>query len=299
MIILPAEPAQGFVKLPYHTFIADHVTKSGGVVETLGPSSDPSMDLYGVKIETQPNRPWFFVQSAIHGQHEWTSAYWCVKFMRHIINPSQSPSPHIYRWLRNQWNWYFIPVVNPWGYENGPSEQGSTDKSETRYNANSVDLNRNFDADWEEYESTRKGSSPFSEPETQAVRDAVLSVKPLVFLDWHTWGGEIEQGKFSNHPPELQHMFALLNDAKDTWIAATGEQWGPAGVRSEWPSAKHWVIKQANSTGRPTVAATAEISYKYSLDVQMRLGVTANLALAVHLAHWYNTGEQMLYEEPW
>ncbi len=65
------------------------------------------------------------------------------------------------------------------------------DTSIGRFNANAVDLNRNFDCKWQS-ESTwrgaavKAGSSPFSEPEAMALRDYVLtnSIEAAVF--WHS-----------------------------------------------------------------------------------------------------------------
>jgi len=71
---------------------------------------------------------------------------------------------------------YFIPSINPDGNASG-----------SRYNANDVDLNRNWDTDdWRSnpavpgYSSGKAGaggSRPFSEPETVALRDLLTSLR--------------------------------------------------------------------------------------------------------------------------
>ncbi|MBN1922744.1 MAG: protein kinase [Anaerolineae bacterium] len=71
---------------------------------------------------------------------------------------------------------YFIPSINPDG-----------NASNSRYNANGVDLNRNWDtADWRSnaavpgYPDGKTGAggrSPFSEPETQALRDLLRQLQ--------------------------------------------------------------------------------------------------------------------------
>lgn len=68
----------------------------------------------------------------------------------------------------------------------------------SRKNANGVDLNRNWDWKWAAFPSapadtTYKGTAPFSEPETRALRDLALVLKPqgLTFaLDAHDTGEE-------------------------------------------------------------------------------------------------------------
>ncbi|MFA6132288.1 MAG: DUF2817 domain-containing protein, partial [Patescibacteria group bacterium] len=92
----------------------------------------------------------------------------------------------------------FIPLMNPYGIMNA-----------TRYNANGVDLNRNFDYQWAAFASSTKGSSAFSEVETQAVRDFIVAnTSNIVFVnDAHaamaispgmTWGYDL-----GATPPDL------------------------------------------------------------------------------------------------
>lgn len=76
---------------------------------------------------------------------------------------------------------------------------GGTDFCLWKANANAVDLNVNFDARWGTGAEnlTRKASAnyigpyPFSEPETKALRDFTLEVKPSATVSWHSKGEEI------------------------------------------------------------------------------------------------------------
>ena len=62
-------------------------------------------------------------------------------------------------------------------------------------NANGVNLNRNYDTPaWvlvdDPTSDAYGGTQPFSEPETQAVRDIILAnTDAIYFADWHTNGG--------------------------------------------------------------------------------------------------------------
>lgn len=65
-------------------------------------------------------------------------------------------------------------------------------------NARGVDLNRNFDAGWETYEGVPypssdhyKGQSPVSEPETQAVVNAVHNCEAILTISYHSTGSVI------------------------------------------------------------------------------------------------------------
>ncbi|MCK5821134.1 MAG: DUF2817 domain-containing protein [Bacteroidales bacterium] len=76
-------------------------------------------------------------------------------------------------WVDNYEIW-FIPLVNPDGRE-----------AVRRYNENGIDLNRNYS-----FEHTAVGNhgEPFSEPETQVIRDLTALYPPAMSLTYHTSG---------------------------------------------------------------------------------------------------------------
>ena len=80
-----------------------------------------------------------------------------------------------------------IPSLNPDGLSRTISLSG-------RWNGNNVDLNRNFDYNWKpttQFHNTTEscGTTPFSEPETSALRDYVLAEKPDLTIFYHCcWG---------------------------------------------------------------------------------------------------------------
>ena len=104
---------------------------------------------------------------------------------------------------------YFVPTVNPDGYEDGraliasaPGTGSQADAELARYafNANDVDLNRNFDANWrptacggerfrlrfgDVCRAGMAGSKPFSEPETQAYAEFIKNKKIALALTYH------------------------------------------------------------------------------------------------------------------
>ena len=105
------------------------------------------------------------------------------------------------KYLLDQRVIYICPVVNPDGYYYNQTLSpggGGTWRKNRRYNEPSygVDLNRNFGFNWG-YDNlgssptpsnvTYRGLSAFSEPETQAQRDLVNSLKPVTGLSFHTY----------------------------------------------------------------------------------------------------------------
>jgi hypothetical protein len=65
-----------------------------------------------------------------------------------------------------------------------------------RFNANTVDLNRNFDCDWQasalwQNKNVSGGSSAFSEPESKAIKNYVETNKPKAVVVWYSSAGGV------------------------------------------------------------------------------------------------------------
>ncbi|HRQ40102.1 MAG TPA: M14 family metallopeptidase [Chloroflexota bacterium] len=87
-----------------------------------------------------------------------------------------------------------------------------------RFNTNGVDLNRNWDCNWSETAVWRDqtisgGPYPFSEPESQSLRDFLLAQQPLLVVFWHSAAnGVFASGCPGAFPPSLQ-MASLYGQA--------------------------------------------------------------------------------------
>jgi carboxypeptidase T len=121
---------------------------------------------------------------------------------------------------------WIVPMVNPDGH--AIVETTGVDQ---RKNANNVtggkrrvgtDLNRNYDIAWgtvgdsgQPESDTFRGAKPFSEPETQAVRDLLLKVKPIIYMTFHSYSNAVMwPWDHKNEAP------------KDPRLAALGQQLG-------------------------------------------------------------------------
>ena len=122
----------------------------------------------------------------IHGGYEANSIALAREFVRYYrANPDHLP---------DQFRLHIIDNMNPDGLfrvtGGTPVTEFDFRSAETepgRFNANFVDLNRNWDGDWQptSYWRNREvsaGSAPFSEPETRAVRDYLLAIDPVVSI---------------------------------------------------------------------------------------------------------------------
>ena len=98
--------------------------------------------------------PVVLLTSGIHGDEQ-TAVMGLYNFIKSIMTDSDG----VAKSLRNAIQFKIVPVCNPWGYNNAK-----------RVNAHSVNINRNFSYKWSEKTDTDKGSAPYSEYETKALK---------------------------------------------------------------------------------------------------------------------------------
>ncbi|MCA9355724.1 hypothetical protein KC865_04260 [Candidatus Kaiserbacteria bacterium] len=134
-----------------------------------------------------------------HGGYSWNTAlvgYELVDYLK--ANPEAIPENVTVT---------VIPLLNPDGLEatigktgkfTSADATGISDETRVagRFNANEVDLNRNFDCEWKatgtwKDQSVSGGESPFSESEAVAVRDYVETYKPVAAVVWFSSEGKV------------------------------------------------------------------------------------------------------------
>lgn len=134
----------------------------------------------------------------MHGGYEWNSVLLAYDFVDYLrSNPSDIP---------NNLTVTVIPDANPDGVFEVTGKEGrfavadvSTDTkvlAAGRFNAHTVDLNRNFDCKWQpkgtwQSKTTSAGATVFSEPEAVTIRDYALKNKPEAFVFWHSASGNV------------------------------------------------------------------------------------------------------------
>ena len=163
--------------------------------------------IWAVKISDNPNvqenEPSVGFDALIHAR-EPASMSSLMYFMWYLLeNYGTDP---LATYLVNNREIYCVPVYNADGYEynrqTDPNGGGMWRKN--RKNSGSgcygIDLNRNYSYQWgydnvgsspDPCDETYRGSAPFSEPESQAVRDFVLDKNIKTYFNMHAYGNDL------------------------------------------------------------------------------------------------------------
>lgn len=141
--------------------------------------------------------------AGIHGGYEWNTVLLAYEMMDYL-----SENPEI---IPENLRVTVIPVLNPDGLKETvgttsrfeASDVSSSKEVSGRFNANGVDLNRNFDCLWQP-ESTWKnqkvsaGDKVFSEPEALALQSLVETLDPIGVVVWYSAAGGVYASSCEN-----------------------------------------------------------------------------------------------------
>lgn len=149
---------------------------------SLGKDTSGQYDVWKYTFTPKKYTKTIVLSAMTHG-NEYTGFYALAQFME-LVTTRWKEFPQL-AYLRKNVRIITVPIVNPWGHAN-----------EKRQNFNLVDLNRNTDVFWENFTSTKgqvgqiyyKGPQPFSENESQYMRDLFASVGKdfVAYIDFHT-----------------------------------------------------------------------------------------------------------------
>ena len=153
----------------------------------------PADEVGGVGTTTE-----LLLVGGIHGGYEWNTVLVAYQMMDYLkTNPDVIPA---------NLKVTVIPVLNPDGLNKvvgttSPFTLADVPSSpETaasgRFNANNVDLNRNFDCDWQatgkwQNKTVSGGSEVFSEPESRAIKNYIETNKPAAIIVWYSSAGGV------------------------------------------------------------------------------------------------------------
>ena len=187
-------------------------------IEKIGAGSVEEYPIWAIKISDNPTideKEPAVLFTATHHAQEPLGLELCLYLIDHFCT-NYERDKRVKRWIDESEIW-LVPVVNPDGYHLIMDSNNSLHfwrKNLRDNNQNSVfdpeidgtDLNRNYDYNWHvESDSAYKswhyrGPYPFSENETQAIRNLTLREKFVFNLDFHSHG-EVILYPWDNAPP--------------------------------------------------------------------------------------------------
>ena len=241
-------------------------------------TSAPEYEIIGYSAQNRPIEIYRFgnggkllvFAGAIHGGYEWNSALLAWEFIDYLKSNSEIIPKNL--------SVAVIPAINPDGLAKIAGKEGRfaaadipAGTNETgRFNANNVDLNRNFDCNWQpkgiwRQKEVNAGSAAFSEPESAALRDYVLKNKPAAVVFWHSQSnavyGSMCNADMSDETRAILNAYAKASGypAKDTF-----DQYQVSGDATDWLASIH------------ISAITVELATHQSIEWQKNLaGINA------------------------
>ncbi len=146
-------------------------------MEDEGRSSD-GRPIYSLNVGDESN-PTMYFGAAIHGW-EWENSYGLLRLAEVLCE-----NPNVEGLNTNELHFKMLPVQNPGGFDRF-----------TRQNSRGVDLNRNFDCNWDAFHYAQDvrtpwdynymGTEPASERETRIIQRLIDRCRPLCVIDFHT-----------------------------------------------------------------------------------------------------------------
>ena len=177
-----------------------------------------------------------------HGGYSWNASLVAFELMDYLKgNPAKIPASVQVT---------VIPVLNPDGLNKAAGTSGRFTKEQiatsidtqvsSRFNANGVDLNRNFDCAWQAkgtWQSTTVsgGTAPFSEPETLALKNFVESYKPTAVVSYYSAVGGVFSSNCKNGVlPETSALTTAYATASGYKGYKTFDFYAITGDMSNW-----------------------------------------------------------------
>jgi len=254
------------------------------VTQTATPSLEPSPTstsipmvegpiLYGYSVQNRPLQAFRIgtgpiarlLVGGIHGGYEANTTRLVEEFFIDIAASTDLVPPQI--------SLYFVPLVNPDGAAAG------NDRILGRLNANSVDLNRNWDYEWQSVathgtQPVSGGTAPFSEPETSALRDFILDHHIQAAIFYHSAMSEVYPGAGRN-TSKTEELAMLMAEY-------TGYRYAPECIPGQITTgdAINWLTTQG------ITAVEVELSTHTELDWEQ------NFAALLAFLAWDLDGEQ-------
>jgi hypothetical protein len=196
----PSDPTAG----RYHTYAEIEAELQAlasshpavAAVSSIGKSVQ-QRELWAIKISDQVNQDEDEPVAVLLGCHharEWISVDVPFLIAKYLLENYATDT--LVTRLVNKSEIWIVPMINPDGHQYSVTTDRLWRKNR-RNNGDGtfgVDLNRNYSYQWggpgssgDTYSEIYRGPSPFSEPETQAVRDFLQQVSPRALISYHNF----------------------------------------------------------------------------------------------------------------
>lgn len=271
--------------------------------KTIGKSVE-GRDIYALKLGKGKKE--ILMDGSLHAREHMTTNVilemldtYSAHYLKNTIYEGYSP-----RNLLNNVSIWFIPMLNPDGVtlvqsgangvKNGELStkinKGSTNFQAWKANVRGVDLNDNFDSNWDKINSNVKSPSPsgyrgprvFSEPESRALRDFVLSRDFKGYYSYHSSGQIIYWFNFQKDGQATRDITIARNVS-----SLTGYRVVPPMFVVGSGASTDWFIKQTKMPGlvieispyvgnKPVPLANWDSVWKLNRKVGLYLAKEAN-----------------------
>lgn len=277
-----------YIKLSNYLEITDYILDTECQVHELGLSSSGDM-VYGLSVGDL-SKPMIFIDGTMHGAHEWRCTHWVKEFIERIDQPLLDDNKPIIEEFKTKFCFMVIPCLNTYGYTHNSYQ-----------NSNGVNLNANFPIGWDEYKIDGydipghiryKGSAPFSEPESQIIKNIFDTYRVIGHVNCHTWGGATG-GVFetsSGNIPQRTFLNSVMDEIKTSFPEKSQSLTVRYRTVPSTPWVTEWGAVQDSKAGRATVSVIFETGSLETEHMQAELGMTGLFIFSKNLLRLFETG---------
>jgi predicted deacylase len=178
------------------------------------------------------------IVGGIHGGYEWNTVVLAEEFLSYFQVREADIPPAI--------TLHIVPNANPDGLAVVSGADGILPPTEVlsntlvgRFNANGVDLNRNWDCLWTAQalwrdQTVSAGTHPFSEPETENLRRFFLEIDPALVIFLHSAADAVYVSGCPEPDPASAEMAAIYGLAANYPVYPTFDHYIITGDAGDW-----------------------------------------------------------------
>ncbi|XP_042870285.1 carboxypeptidase B-like [Penaeus japonicus] len=215
------------------------------------------------------NKPAIWIDGGIHSR-EWVSPATAMFILHRLVEFNWEDHEII-----SEFDWYILPLANPDGYEYTRHHDRLWRKTRSinpeMPKCVGVDANRNFELKWMEGGSSSNpcsdiyaGPSPFSEPETRAIRDFLLENKDQlkVYLSMHAYSQMwmLPWGHSQVRPKNYDDLFEVAQKATNALEKSYGTKYRIGTIPE--------LLYVATGSSGDYALGTVGIPYSFSLELR-------------------------------